>query len=67
MSFSFIVYQTGAPPPMLTTAALFAKRQEKLFQKKERIAELALLLIENPEENVGSVMWIVLCVHVCNI
>lgn len=37
---------------MLTTAELFARRQLKLTEKKEMIAEIATLVIENPEENV---------------
>ena len=39
---------------MLTTAELFARRQLKLTEKKETIAEVATLVIENPEENVRS-------------
>ena len=39
---------------MLTTAELFARRQLKLTEKKEMIAEIAMLVIENPEENVCS-------------
>lgn len=39
-------------PENLTAAELFARRQVKLTEKKEMIAEIALLVIENPEENV---------------
>ena len=38
----------------MTAAELFARRQVKLTEKKEMIAEIALLVIENPEENVSS-------------
>ena len=44
---------TGVPEN-LTSAELFARRQMKLTEKKEMIAEIALLVIENPEENVCS-------------
>ena len=47
---------------MLTTAELFARRQLKLAEKKETIAEISTLVIENPEENVCSQ-----CVSDCKI
>ena len=40
-------------PENLTAAELFARRQVKLTEKKEMIADIALLVIENPEENVS--------------
>ena len=36
----------------MTAAELFARRQLKLTEKKEAIAEVALLIVENPEEHV---------------
>lgn len=39
--------------PPLTVVELFARRQEKLSDKKEKIAELASGLIEDPETNVS--------------
>ena len=45
---------TAVPAENLTAAELFARRQVKLTEKKEMIAETALLVIENPEENVCS-------------
>ena len=44
---------SGAPE-VLTVAELFARRQLKLTEKKEMIAEIAMQVIENPEENVCS-------------
>lgn len=38
---------------MLTTAELFVQQQQKLTEKKELIAEIAMLVIENPEEHVS--------------
>ena len=42
-----------APPPLLTTASLFSKHEQKLTETKERIAEVACLLVEDPEGNVS--------------
>ncbi|XP_013420494.1 nucleolar complex protein 3 homolog [Lingula anatina] len=39
------------PLPALSTAQLFAQRQEKLREVKQKIALLAGAIIENPEEN----------------
>ena len=39
-------------PEVLTAAELFARRELKLTEKKEMIAEIAMLVIEDPEENV---------------
>jgi hypothetical protein len=44
-------------PENLTAAELFARRQMKLTEKKEMIAEIALLVLENPEENVCSKLF----------
>ncbi len=42
------------PPPPLTVAELFAQRQYKLQQKKQRIATIAYSIIEEPEEHVSN-------------
>ena len=50
-----IEHKFGGPlgvPEVLTAAELFARRQLKLTEKKETIAEVASLVIESPEENV---------------
>ena len=46
------MYTVTGVPENLSAAELFARRQVKLTEKKEMIAEIALLVIENPEENV---------------
>ena len=46
------VYTVAGVPENLSAAELFARRQAKLTEKKEMIAEIALLVIESPEENV---------------
>lgn len=44
------------PLPLLSGAKLLVRRQQKLAERKRRIAELATAVIENPEENVS--WWI---------
>lgn len=44
------------PLPLLSGAELLVRRQQKLAERKRRIAELATAVIENPEENVS--WWI---------
>jgi hypothetical protein len=39
--------------PTLSVVELYARRQQKLNQRKVRIAELSNAIIEKPEENVG--------------
>ena len=41
------------PPPSLSTVELFARRQQKLTEKKLQIAELSSDVMENPHENVS--------------
>ena len=41
------------PLPLLSGAELLVRRQQKLAERKRRIAELATAVIENPEENVS--------------
>ncbi|KAL5471037.1 hypothetical protein EMCRGX_G029111 [Ephydatia muelleri] len=47
--------QVAAEPssPVLTVAQLFARRQAKLDEKKQTIADLSTQIINNPEENIG--------------
>nr|XP_054766135.1 nucleolar complex protein 3 homolog [Lytechinus pictus] len=39
--------------PAITTIQLFAERQDKINQKKQRIATLASAIVEDPEKNVS--------------
>lgn len=45
--------EEAEPLPLLSGAELLAHRQQKLAERKRRIAELATAVIENPEENVS--------------
>lgn len=40
-------------PPLLTSAEIFAIRRKKLAERKEKIAELASAVVQNPEESVS--------------
>ena len=50
------------PLPLLSGAELLVRRQQKLAERKRRIAELATAVIENPEENVS---WWIFTKGVC--
>ena len=45
---------TIAVPECLSTAALLARREVVLQEKKETIADIASSLVENPEDNVST-------------
>lgn len=47
---------TIAVPECLSTAALLARREVVLQEKKETIADIASSLVENPEDNVSTFM-----------
>ena len=49
------------PLPVLTTAQLYAQRQHKLAERKQRIALLASAVMENPEENVSYGHFVTSC------
>ena len=46
------------PLPVLSGVELVALRQQKLTQRKEKIAQLATSIVENPEESVSVVFSI---------
>jgi hypothetical protein len=50
------VQETAEPLPELSTVELYALRQKKLNERKERIARLGSAVIENPQENV-NIYW----------
>ena len=46
------------PLPALSTAELFAQRQQKIMGRKMKMAGLACHIIENPEEHVSISGWV---------
>ena len=51
----YISFAPSVIPPVLTTASLFSMHEQKLADIKEAMAEIACLLVEDPEENVSLV------------
>lgn len=48
-------------PPLLTSAEIFAIRRKKLAERKEKIAELASAVVQNPEESVSMHHFLSIC------
>lgn len=46
-----------APPSTLSVVELYARRQQKLNERRLRIAELSNAVLEKPEENVCSLLF----------
>lgn len=51
----YISFTPSVIPPVLTTVSLFSMHEQKLADIKEAMAEIACLLVEDPEENVSLV------------
>lgn len=45
---------TAEPLPVLSGLELYAQRQKKLRERKEKIASLSSVIVENPDENVSK-------------
>ncbi len=57
MSAKFVFLLLLAVHQPLTVVELFARRQEKLSEKEDKIAELASGLVEDPETNVKLIYY----------
>lgn len=55
------ILASPTPPPVLSMVELFNQRQQKLVQRKLKIAELSNSILENPE---GSVSMVIHCICV---
>lgn len=50
------VLASSTPPPVLSMIELFNQRQQKLIQRKLKIAGLSNIILENPEGSVSTVI-----------
>lgn len=50
------VLASPTPPPVLSMIELFNQRQQKLIQRKLKIAGLSNIILENPEGSVSTVI-----------
>ena len=50
------ILTSSTPPPVLSMVELFNQRQQKLSQRKVKIAELSNSILENPEGSVSTVI-----------
>ena len=50
------ILTSPTPPPVLSMVELFNQRQQKLNQRKLKIAELSNSILENPEGSVSTVI-----------